>query len=72
MARDDLHFRLRIPDGLKARIEEAARANKRSMTGEIIARLESSFSVEGAPDLNRRMSELEERVRKTEEALQRR
>jgi plasmid maintenance system antidote protein VapI len=43
MARDDLHFRLRIPDELKTRIEEAARANKRSMTGEIIARLEETF-----------------------------
>lgn len=40
MARDDLHFRLRIPDDLKTRIEEAAAAKRRSMTAEIVARLE--------------------------------
>lgn len=41
--RDDLHFRLRIPEGLKSRIEEAAADNNRSMTAEIIERLETSF-----------------------------
>lgn len=44
MARDDLHFRLRIPDDLKQRIAEAAENNRRSMTAEIVARLESSFN----------------------------
>ncbi|ASY68865.1 Arc family DNA-binding protein [Sinorhizobium fredii] len=44
MAREDLHFRLRIPEGLKDRIEEAAAANNRSMTAEIIDRLETSFA----------------------------
>ncbi|MDW9726342.1 Arc family DNA-binding protein [Sinorhizobium meliloti] len=39
MAREDLHFRLRIPEGLKRQIEANAKANNRSMTGEIIARL---------------------------------
>lgn len=43
MAREDLHFRLRIPEDLKARIEASATLNKRSMTAEIIARLEQSF-----------------------------
>jgi hypothetical protein len=43
MARDDLHFRLRIPDELKARVENAASENRRSMTAEIIDRLEKSF-----------------------------
>lgn len=43
MARDDLHFRLRIPDDLKAKVAEAAESNHRSMTAEIIARLESTF-----------------------------
>jgi hypothetical protein len=62
MARDDLHFRLRIPDGLKAKIEEAARANQRSMTGEIIARLEKSFRDDDAlVELERRVSTLEAR-----------
>jgi hypothetical protein len=44
MARDDQHFRLRIPEDLKARVETAARENHRSMTAEIIARLELTFS----------------------------
>lgn len=44
MARDDLHFRLRIPEELKLRVSAAARANDRSITAEIIARLESTFS----------------------------
>ncbi|MEM1397025.1 MAG: Arc family DNA-binding protein [Pseudomonadota bacterium] len=43
MAREDLHFRLRIPKDLKEHIEEVARLNKRSMTAEIIDRLENSF-----------------------------
>lgn len=46
MAVDDLHFRLRIPEQLKQRIFAAAKANDRSMTAEIIARLEATF----APD----------------------
>ncbi|MEY9098862.1 hypothetical protein ABIA24_001771 [Sinorhizobium fredii] len=44
MAREDLHFRLRISEGLKNRIEEAAAENNRSMTAEIIDRLETSFA----------------------------
>lgn len=43
MSRDDLHFRLRIPEILKKRIETAAASNQRSMTSEIINRLEQSF-----------------------------
>lgn len=44
MARTDPQFNLRIPQELKDRLEEAAVANKRSVTAELIARLESSFS----------------------------
>lgn len=43
MAREDLHFRLRIPEDLKKRIEAAADESRRSMTAEIVARLEESF-----------------------------
>lgn len=46
MAREDLHFRLRIPEDLKNRVAEAAERNHRSMTAEIIARLELSFADE--------------------------
>ena len=44
MSRDDLHFRLRIPEDLKSQVEAAARENHRSMTAEIVARLTASFS----------------------------
>lgn len=54
MAREDLHFKLRIPEDLKRRIAAASRASERSMTAEILARLEASFvaaaSTEEAPD----------------------
>ncbi|MDX0057924.1 Arc family DNA-binding protein [Sinorhizobium meliloti] len=49
MARQDPHFRLRIPEDLKSRIEDAATRNRRTMTSEIIARLESTFSREDVP-----------------------
>lgn len=43
MSKDDLHFRLRIPDDLKSKVESAAVQNRRSMTAEINARLSASF-----------------------------
>ncbi|TCQ28233.1 Arc family DNA-binding protein [Rhizobium sp. PP-CC-3G-465] len=45
MAREDLHFRLRIPGDLKAKVESAADSHDVSMTAEIIDRLEKSFDV---------------------------
>lgn len=47
MARDDLHFRLRIPEDLKKQIAASARANDRSLTAEIVARLQSSYDASG-------------------------
>lgn len=52
MARDDLHFRLRIPEELKHRIEAAAKENRRSMTAEIIDRLDRSFQFEDVPGID--------------------
>lgn len=49
MAREDLHFRLRIPEDLKARVEASAEASHRSMTSEIISRLEQSFEPPRTP-----------------------
>ncbi len=43
MAREDLHFRLRIPEDLKKKIEAAAVANGQSMTAEMVGRLYQSF-----------------------------
>ncbi len=45
MAREDLHFRLRIPEDLKKKVEAAAEANGQSMTAEMVARLNQSFDV---------------------------
>jgi len=44
MARTDPQLNFRIPTELKERLEAAAAENKRSLTGELIARLEQSFT----------------------------
>ncbi len=36
-------FMVRLPDGLRDRIAEAAKANNRSMNAEIVARIHASF-----------------------------
>lgn len=41
----DPQYKLRMPAGLKERIELAAQANNRSMNAEIVSRLEASFSL---------------------------
>lgn len=43
MAREDLHFRLRIPEYLKEQVEKAAAESGQSMTAEIVRRLHLSF-----------------------------
>lgn len=43
MARDDPQINIRMPAKLKARLEEAATSNNRSVTAEIVARLEQSM-----------------------------
>lgn len=43
MSRIDAQLKIRLPEDLKARIEEAAKANGRSMNAEIVARLEASL-----------------------------
>ncbi|MEI3856007.1 MULTISPECIES: Arc family DNA-binding protein [Ensifer] len=50
MARQDPHFRLRIPEALKDQIEAAARNNARSITAEIVERLERSFALKSETD----------------------
>ncbi len=55
MSRQDLHFRLRIPEELKARVEKAAAEKNRSMTAEIVARLEQSFRAEEIQAMRRQL-----------------
>lgn len=41
-------FIVRLPDGMRDQISAAATANGRSMTAEVVLRLEQSFRAEGA------------------------
>lgn len=44
MARDDPQVNLRIPLELKERLDAASARKRRSLTAEVVARLEASFS----------------------------
>ncbi|MGL4966162.1 MAG: Arc family DNA-binding protein [Inquilinus sp.] len=46
-------FVLRMPDGMRDRIADAAKKNNRTMNAEIIHRLESTFARKGNPPLMR-------------------
>lgn len=46
MARDDVQVNFRMPEALKAALEEAARANKRSITAEVVYRLQASIDMD--------------------------
>lgn len=50
MKRTDPQYKLRMTEDLKAKVEEAAKANNRSMNAEIVARLEASFPVDPPED----------------------
>lgn len=51
MSRDITPFALRMPPDLRAKVEDSARQNKRSLNAEIIARLESGFGSDAPPKL---------------------
>lgn len=44
MSRLDSQFKLRVPSALRAKVELAATASRRSLNAEIIVRLESTFA----------------------------
>ncbi len=77
MAADDPYFRLRVPEALKARIMQSAAENNRSMTAEILSRLEWSFEIEPewkdmaetVNDLLKRFEQTERMVRDHDEHL---
>jgi len=52
-------FNLRFEDGMRARLEDAAKKNNRSLHAEIIDRLRASFE---GPSLELRVAELERHV----------
>lgn len=47
--RDQNRFLVRMPEGMRDRISEAAKANGRSMNSEIVARIEASFETMPPP-----------------------
>jgi predicted DNA-binding protein len=58
MARDDPHFRLRLPADLKTRIEDTAKESGRSVNAEIVQRLDASFQPQpGFDDLVKSFNE---------------
>ena len=61
---DHTIVRLRVPPGLKQKIEESAEKNNRSQSAEMVARLEQSFS---APETTQSL--LEEAVMLTLKAV---
>lgn len=62
MSREDPHFKLRIPPGLKRKVYESAVVNERSMTAEINSRLESTFVPADVPEPVIALKEIIERA----------
>lgn len=46
VTRESDKFMLRLPDGVRDRIAEAAKANNRSMNAELVSRIDRSFATE--------------------------
>lgn len=59
-SRDLNKFLVRMPEGMRDRIAEAAKVANRSMNAEIVARLEKSFSAGGVDE---RLTGLEESLK---------
>lgn len=49
MARDDAHFRLRLPTDLKKYVSDAAQENHRSINGEVVHILRQHQKTASAP-----------------------
>ena len=67
MSRDDPIFRLRLPDPLKERLKALAETGRRSLTQEIVDRLEKSIMADetaGVPDFTQpdRIESLEKEI----------
>lgn len=77
MAKEDPYFRLRVPEELKAQIEKSAAANNRSMTSEIISRLERSYLIDveitdggmALTDHEHRLEKIEDRMARMEDYM---
>lgn len=69
-ARDQNRFLVRMPDGMRDRIAQAAKANGRSMNAEIIHRLELTF--EGLPSTPEEFEKVHRMIEATLERIERR
>ncbi|MGP9819181.1 Arc family DNA-binding protein [Salinarimonas sp. NSM] len=59
----DIQFKIRLSPAMKDRLEAAAHDNRRSVTAEIIARLEKTLDDDDhLAEMEKRLSRLEERV----------
>ena len=74
--RESAKFMLRLPDGMRERIAEEAKANNRSMNAEIVARLQASMDqkapnptqVFADPDAMAKAEDLAQRIVETAQA----
>lgn len=67
MARTDPQVNFRIPAELKDKLDEAAKENGRTLTAELILRLETTFENDNIiQDLSTRVEKLEEIVERLE------
>ena len=68
MSEENVQMNLKVPSSLRDKLRDAAAANHRSMTAELIARVTESFDDE---PLAERVGELEERVDMLEHFIKR-
>ncbi|EAQ9807300.1 Arc family DNA-binding protein [Salmonella enterica] len=61
--RDDPQLRVRIPEALKEDLEKKARANKRTLTAEIVTRLEATMSQDALLHTSRGFEETVDEIR---------
>ena len=69
---DIVNLKLRFTEALRGRIEQEAKKNQRSLNGEIVYRLGTTFGAEGAElaaQYEQRESELTKRLREIVQAI---
>lgn len=70
MARTDPQVNFRIPAELKDKLDDAAKENGRTLTAELILRLEMTFDQDDqVQDLLSRVEDLEDKIKWMEKAL---
>ena len=67
MSEENVQMNLKVPSSLRDKLRDAAAANHRSMTAELIARVTESFDDE---PLAERVGELEEKIYTLESKLE--